>query len=134
MTERFYSIDHLTTEQLRELYALYAGYGWTDTEFYKLVPEYIKRPKLSPAEIILNIDVGHEHNYFVLMTGCEGEEDGIMVGFGLSGYPDFAAYLHLPESLLEELAIKYNLDNYKEVKGYTIEEFLIKQAKDNLMN
>lgn len=134
MTERFYSIDHLSTLQLRELYTLYACYGWTDTEFYTLVPKDVKRPELPFNEIILNIYAGHKHNYFVLMNGCEDEEDGIMIGLGMSGYPEFAVYLHLPDKFLNELVLKYELNSSKEAKNYTIEEYLMEEAKDNPVN
>lgn len=127
MIERFYSIDHLTTKQLVELYTSYAHHGWTDTEFYRWVPKQIKRPVLSFDETRLNIDSNNEHNYFMLMIGCE-EEDGIIIGLGMSGYPDFAIYLHLPERLCDKLVFKYKLNSY------TTEEFLVEQTKNNLLN
>lgn len=49
------------------------------------------------------------HNYFVFMQGMEDEEDGIMIGFGLTDYPSFGAYLHLNEILLDEIVQKYAL-------------------------
>jgi hypothetical protein len=38
-----------------------------------------------------------------------------MIGFGLTDYPSFGAYLHLDESLLDEIVEKYELKatNYR---------------------
>jgi hypothetical protein len=58
------------------------------------------------------------------MIDCEGEKDGIMFGFGLSYYPDFAAYLHLPVTLLDEITEKYSLAPDPEVENLTVTEFL----------
>jgi hypothetical protein len=33
MVERFYSISHLLTAQLCEMYATYRAQGWTDSEY-----------------------------------------------------------------------------------------------------
>lgn len=58
------------------------------------------------------------------MIDWEGEKDGIMFGFGLSYYPDFAAYLHLPVSLLDGITEKYALVADPEVKDQTLTELL----------
>ncbi|PXV58396.1 hypothetical protein CLV62_1495 [Dysgonomonas alginatilytica] len=134
MTERFYFINHLTTDQLRELYTTYISCGRKDFEFYKLMPEGIKPSNISDAEVIMSIDATHEHNYCVLMIDCENEHDGIMFGFGLSYHPDFAAYLHLPLSLLDELVFKYGLIAKEEAKDYTVNEFLIEDHLKNSQN
>ena len=134
MIERFYSIGQLTTGQLCELYTAYAPQGWVDTEFYKLMPQGVKPPELCDQDIIMNIDSGHPHNYFVIMIGCQGEEDGIMIGFGMASHPDFAIYLHLPLCLLNELVRKYALTAKEEVKDYTLNEFLIDEHLRNSMN
>lgn len=63
------------------------------------------------------------------MIDCEGEKDGIMFGFGLSYYPDFAAYLHLPVSLLDEITGNYILAPDPEVKNQTLTEFLADPEK-----
>jgi hypothetical protein len=109
MTERFYSIKHLTTAQLRELYSTYRSQGWIDFDYYKLTPAGVKPPELPEREILKNINTGDEHNYCVFMLDCEGEQDGIMIGFGMSRHEDFAVYLHLPPELLNEIVEKYGL-------------------------
>jgi hypothetical protein len=43
------------------------------------------------------------------MLGVEDEPDGVMIGFGLVNHPDFGAYLHLDESLLDEIVKRYDL-------------------------
>lgn len=134
MTERFYDISHLSTSRLQELYTTYIKKGWKDFDYYELHPEGARPAELSDAEVILNIDAEHEHNYCVLMIDCEDEKDGIMFGFGLSYYPDFAAYLHLPLNLLDELVSKYGLIAQEEAKNYTINEFLIEDHLRNSQN
>ncbi len=109
MIEQFYSIDHLSTKQLRELFSTYRKQGWVDYEYYKLMPDGVIPPELSDEEIMFNMDAANLHNYFVFMLGMEDEKDGIMIGFGLTEYPSFGVYLHLNESLLDEIVQKYAL-------------------------
>ena len=109
MLERFYDISHLSTRQLQELYATYIKKGWKDFDYYELTPEGAPPPELSDAEVILNLNAGHPHNYCVFMIDCEDEKDGVMFGFGLVYHPDFAVYLHLPVSLLDEITEEYSL-------------------------
>jgi hypothetical protein len=59
------------------------------------------------------------------MQGLEDEEDGIMFGFGLSYYNDFAVYLHLPTELLDELVQKYSLVISHQVEPLTTTQFLL---------
>jgi hypothetical protein len=134
MTERFYDISHLSTRQLQELYTTYIKKGWKDFDYYDLMPEGIRPPELSDAEIILNIDAGHQYNYCVFMIDCGNEEDGIMFGFGLPYHPDFAAYLHLPVSLLDELVEKYSLVLRPEVRDQTVTEFLVNRDNGFSLN
>jgi len=124
MVERFYSIKHLSTAQLRELYSTYRQQGWTDAGYHRLLPEGVNPPlNLSYEEILFNMDAGDEHNYFVFMLDHEDEEDGIMIGFGMHDYPAFAAYLHLPPELLDEVVEKYSLYDSHEGKQYVPIDF-----------
>lgn len=123
MTERFYDIKHLTTEQLRELFTSYRKRGWVDYSYIELRED--TPPELSDAEIVLNIQAGNFMNMFSFMLDHEDEEDGVMIGFGLTYHEDFAAFLHLPPRFLNELVEKYHLTNSKEPKNYTVNEFLI---------
>jgi hypothetical protein len=133
MTERFYEISHLTTDRLRELFASYRKHGWIDFEHYQLTPA-VKPITLPDAEVILNIQAGNEGNYFVYMLDYEDEEDGVMIGLGLTYYEGFSAFLHLPPRFLPELVEKYNLDNSHEARNYTINEFLIEEQGKNPLN
>lgn len=80
-----------------------------DFDYYEITPEGAPPPELSDAEVILNLNAGHPHNYCVFMIDCEDEKDGVMFGFGLVYHPDFAVYLHLPVSLLDEITEEYSL-------------------------
>lgn len=124
MTECFYDISHLSTKQLQELCTTYIKKGWKDFDYYKLMPKEVYPPELSEVEVILNLDAEHKHNYCVFMIDFEGQKYGIMFGFGLSYYPDFATYLHLPVSLLDEITKKYLLAPNTEVKNLKVTEFL----------
>lgn len=56
MIEQFYSIKHLTTQQLRELFSLYRNQGWMDYDYYKLMIEGVTPPELSDEEIMFNME------------------------------------------------------------------------------
>jgi hypothetical protein len=133
MTERFYAINHLLTEQLRELFLTYRTRGWVDSEYYQQNPAESRPPELSEADILLNIDAEDEHNYCVFMLDHEDEEDGIMICFGMS-YCDFAIYLHLPPQLLDEMVEKYALHVFDEKKDSTWEEHLVEEMLKNSLN
>ena len=118
MIERFYSISHLSTEQLRELFLTYHSQGWYDSEYHKLTSAGVCPPELPVAEILLNIEANNK-NYFVFMFDHEDEEDGVMIGFGMSYHPDFSVYLHLPPELLNEVVEKFALPAKPEAKNYS---------------
>lgn len=122
MVEHFYSIKHLTTEQLRELFSAYRNRGWVDYDYYKLMPKGVTPPELSDEEIIFNMDRANPHNYFVFMRGMEDEKDGIMIGFGLTDYLSFGVYLHLDESLLNEIVKIYELKPTDMGMDFTFED------------
>lgn len=135
MTEIFYDISHLTTDKLRELFTYYRKLGWIDYEYEVLKEDNTPIQPLSDAEIILNINADDERNYFVFMLNHEDEKDGVMIGFGMGYHKYFSAYLHLPPRYLKELIEKYALvSKGTEVEKLTVEEYLIKQAKNISMN
>ena len=134
MVERFYSISHLSTAQLREMYATYRKQGWTDSEYLVQNPAGAFPLVLSEADVILNIDADDEHNYFVFMQDLEDEEDGVMISFSMT-YHDFAVFLHLPPELLDELVEKYALHDFKEGEKYDRwEELLARERLKNSVN
>lgn len=132
MAEVFYDMTHLTTEQLRELFTSYRKIGWIDFEYEVLDENNPPIQALPDAEIILNIQADNEKNYFVFMLNHEDEEDGVMIGFGLTYHEDFSAYLHLSPKYLKELIEKYALvSKATNVENLTVEEYLIVQANNN---
>ena len=134
MVERFYSISHLSTAQLREMYATYRKQGWTDSEYLVQNPAGAFPLVLSEADVILNIDADDEHNYFVFMQDLEDEEDGVMISFSMT-YHDFAVFLHLPPELLDELVEKYALHHFKEGEKFDRwEELLASERLKNSLN
>lgn len=135
MAEVFYDMTHLTTEQLRELFTSYRKLGWIDFEYEVLDENNPPIQALPDAETILNIQADNEKNYFVFMLNHEDEEDGVMIGFGLTYHEDFSAYLHLSSKYLKELIEKYGLiSKATNVENLTVEQFLIAQAKDLPLN
>ena len=129
MVEQFYSIEHLTTEQLRELFSSYRSRGWVDFEYHKLMYG-VAPPELADDEIATNIHAENPHNYFVFMLGMEGEQDGVMISFGLTNHSDFGAYLHLDASLLDEIVKKYGL----KVTGTDTDRPLCEWGEDATLN
>lgn len=135
MAEVFYDMIHLTTDQLRELFTSYRKLGWIDFEYEALDESNPPIQALPDADIILNIQADNEKNYFVFMLNHEDEEDGVMIGFGLTYHEDFSAYLHLPPKYLKELIEKYGLiSKATNIENLTVEQFLIAQAKDLPLN
>lgn len=118
--EKFYSIRHLSTGQLRDIYLQYRQKGWVDYSYYKLMPEGVTPSPLTDEEILSNIDAVNPSNYFVFMLNHEDEQDGIMIGFGLSSYPDFGVYLHLDKIFLNEIIKKYNLSEFRDEEGLLV--------------
>lgn len=135
MAEVFYDMSHLTTDELRELFTTYRKLGWIDYEYEILDENLPPIEPLSDAEIILNIQADNEKNYFVFMLNHEDEEDGVMIGFGLTYHEEFSAYLHLPPKYLKELIDKYKLvSKATDAQKLTVEEYLILQAKNISLN
>ena len=131
MTEAFYDMSHLSTDKLRELFTSYRKFGWIDYEYEVLDENNSPIQPLSDAEIILNIQAGNEKNYFVFMLDHEDEEDGVMIGFGLTYYEDFSVFLHLSPEYLKELIEKYALvSKATEAQRLTVEEYLVAQANN----
>lgn len=126
--ERFYSIEHLSTGELRELFSSYRSGGWVDFDFYCLQLDGTVPPILPDDEIVRNINGDNPMNMFVFMLRHEDEQDGIMIGFGLTEYRAFGAYLHLDKSLLDEIVEKYNL------KIKTTNEMPFQIRKNNYLN
>jgi len=76
MVERFYSMSHLSTAQLREMCATYRKQGWTDSEYQIQNPANAYPPELPETDILLSIDAGDEEPFFVYMPDHEDEEEG----------------------------------------------------------
>lgn len=68
------------------------------------------------------------------MQGMENEENGIMFGFGLSYYDNFAVYLHLPWGLLDELVQKYLLVISHQGESLTATQFLLRGSDSFTLN
>jgi len=125
----------LTTDELRELFTSYRRLGWIDYEYEVLDENLPLIESLSDAEIILNIQVDNEKNYFVFMLNHEDEEGGVMIRFGLNYYEDFSVYLHLPPKYLKELIEKNALvSKATDAQKLTVEEYLIAQARNLSLN
>jgi hypothetical protein len=79
------------------LYSTYRAQGWIDCDYCERTPAGVKPPELPEWEILININANDEHNYFVFMIDHEHEQDGIMIGFGLSFHRDFDVYLQMKQ-------------------------------------
>jgi hypothetical protein len=107
---RYFHLDHLPHPLKKSVVEQF--YSENPKLFLSNISHKFRSGKqFNTAEInyLLNIEAENEHNYFVFMLDNEDEQDGVMIGFGLTYHPDFSVYLHLPPQLLNELVEKYVL-------------------------
>ncbi len=114
--ERFFSLSHLTLEQLRELFS--DGY-----EMGKLIIEY-DRPFVQdyyeivlPREEILKNICAKAHNYIVFHRDFEDMPNATTVAFPLTEHPNTTAYVEVDNTHLKELAEKYHLTEWWQMEG-----------------
>ncbi len=106
--ERFFSLSHLTAEQLRSLYLDAVKVG-------KLLIEY-DRPREEghyditlPEDMILDNIAAGDDNCFVFHENHEDFPDAVMVGFPLKNHPYTTAYIDIDNVWLPVFAEKYGL-------------------------
>lgn len=114
--ERFFPLNHLTVEQLRDLYRDACQVG-------KLLVEYdqpgIKghyEVNLPEDEILKNIS-GENQNHLVFHEDFEGDPDATTIAFPLSEHPFTTAYIDIDNARLDWFVEKYDLTQWWQMEG-----------------
>lgn len=114
--ERFFSLAHLTVDQLHELYRDACKVGKLLVEYDKPREEgYYEIPL--PEDVILgNIGTGN-HNHLVFHEDFDDFPDATTVVFPLAGHLFMTAYIDIDNTRLDWFVKKYGLDEWWQMEG-----------------
>ena len=114
--ERFFSLNHLTVEQLRDLYRDACIVGKLLVEYDQPGVEGHYEVNLPEDEIMKNM--GSEgYNYLVFHEDFEGYPDAVTVAFSMTGHPFTTAYIDMDSTRLDWFAKKYSLSQWWQMEG-----------------
>jgi hypothetical protein len=114
--ERFFSLSHLTAEQLRSLYLDAVRVGRQVVEYDKPREEgYYELPL--PEEMILENIAAAGGNYIVFHEDFEDFPDATSVVFPLANHPYTTVYVDFDNTLLDRFAEKYGLAQWRQREG-----------------
>ena len=114
--ELFFSLSHLTVEQLRDLYL-------DATRVGKLLVEYDKPHEdvydlsFLPEDVILENIFICDDNYIVFHENFEDWPDATTIAFPLKNHPYTTAYIDLDNTVLTRFAEKYDLAEWWQMEG-----------------
>lgn len=114
--ERFFPLNHLTVEQLRDLYRDACKVGKLLVEYDQPGAEGYYEVNLPEGEILKNIS-GASQNYLVFHEDFEDEPDATTVAFPLSEHPFTTAYIDIDNARLDWLVKKYSLMQWWQMEG-----------------
>ncbi len=114
--ERFFSLKHLTIEQLRNLYRDACKVGKLLVEYDQPGVEGHYEVNLPDDEILKNIS-GESQNYLVFHEDFEDFPDATMVAFPLPQHPFTTAYIDIDNDQLSWFAKKYGLVEWWQMEG-----------------
>ncbi len=114
--ERFFSLSHLTLEQLRNLYLDARRVGTMLVEYDKPREEGHFELNLPETVILDNIAAGNE-NYIVFHEDFEDFPDKTSVVFPLAHHPYTTVYIDFNNALLKGFAEKYGLSQWRQREG-----------------
>ncbi len=114
--ERFFSLSHLTLEQLRNLYLDARRVGTMLVEYDKPREEGHFELNLPETVILDNIAAGNE-NYIVFHEDFEDWPDATTIAFPLKNHPYTTAYIDLDNTVLTRFAEKYDLAEWWQMEG-----------------
>lgn len=125
--ERFFSLNHLTVEQLRDLYHDACTVGKLLVEYDKPGEQEYCNISLPEDEILKNISC-EGYNYLVFHEDFEGYPDAVTVSFSMTGHPFTTAYIDMDNTRLDWFAKEYSLAQWwqmeeSERKHYPFSEF-----------
>jgi hypothetical protein len=114
--ERFFPLNHLTVEQLRDLYRDACQVGKLLVEYDQPGIEGHYEVNLPEDEILKNIN-GESQNYLVFHEDFEGDPDATTIAFPLLEDPFTTAYIDIDNARLDWFVKKYNLTQWWQVEG-----------------
>ena len=137
--ERFFSLNHLTTEQLYSLYQDACNLGKLLVEYDKPGEQEYYTINLPENEILKNIS-SEGYNYLVFHEDFDDYPDAVTIAFSMSRYPFTTAYIDMDNVLLDWLVMKYSLAQWWQMEGserkhYSFSEFYtLEPMKRHLWN
>ncbi len=137
--ERFFSLNHLTEEQLHSLYHDACKVGKLLVEYDKPGEQEYYSVNLAENEILKNIS-SEGYNYLVFHEDFEGYPDAVTVAFSMTGYPFTTVYIDIDNARLDWFAKKCSLMEWWQMEGserkhYTFSEFYtLEPMKRHLWN
>ena len=114
--ERFFSLKHLTGEQLRDLYREAVGVGTLLVEYDRPGDSGHYDVRLPEDDILQNIRPG-EGNHIVYHKDSEDFPDAVTVVFPMVEHPFITVYVDFDNSLLDRFAAKYALAEWWQMEG-----------------
>jgi hypothetical protein len=114
--ERFFPLNHLTVEQLHDLYRDACKVGKLLVEYDQPGAEGHYEVNLPEDEILKNIS-SESQNYLVFHENFENEPDATTVAFPLSGHPFTTAYIDIDNARLDWFVKKYSLTEWWQMEG-----------------
>lgn len=114
--ERFFPLNHLTVEQLRDLYRDACQVGKQLVEYDQPGVEGHYEVNLPEDEILKNIS-GESQNYLVFHEDFEGDPDATTIAFPLLEHPFTTAYVDIDNNRLDWFVKKYNLSEWWQMEG-----------------
>lgn len=114
--ERFFSLKHLTVEQLRDLFRDACQLGKLLVEYDQPGAEGHCDVNLPEDEILKSIS-SDSRNYLVFHEDFEDEPDTTTVVFTLSGHPFTTAYIDIDNARLDWFVKKYSLLQWWQMEG-----------------
>jgi hypothetical protein len=114
--ERFFSLNHLSTQRLHNLYREAYRKGTQIIEYDEPGVEGHTEIALSEKMILENIR-RENHNYLVYQKNMADDTDCIRIAFGLTDYSFITVYIETSLALLDGFAKDYALEVWEQNEG-----------------
>lgn len=120
--ERFFSLEHLTAEQLHDLYRDASRVGKLIVQYDKPGVQEYYEINLPEDEILKNIRP-ESHNYLVFHENTDDFPDATTVAFHMAMHPFTTVYIDFDNARLDGFVKKYELYRWWQMEGETRKEF-----------
>lgn len=114
--ERFFSLEHLTVDRLRDLYRDALKVGKLLIEYDRPGEEGHRNMNL-PEDVILKNISADDQNCFIFHEDDEDYTDAIMIAFPLKEYSYTTAYIDIDNNKLDWFVEKYALTEWWQKEG-----------------